>query len=112
MTGAEKVDWSSAITCGGSDEDDERTKRSGLAATMSRLLAARARIAWCIVGTAVYQVGFASPIQAKNLSALNPGVQKMLPPADSGASTPAISPCMWKSGMMLRPRSVREKATV
>ena len=45
-----------------------------------------------MVGTAVYQVGFASSIQAKNFSALKPGVQKTLPPRDSGASRPAISP--------------------
>ena len=47
-----------------------------------------------MVGTAVYQVGLASSIQAKNFSALNPGVQNTCEPADSGASTPAISPWM------------------
>ena len=45
-----------------------------------------------MVGTAVYQVGLASSICAKNFSALNPGVQKTPPPRDSGAATPAISP--------------------
>ncbi len=45
-----------------------------------------------MVGTAVYQVGLASSISAKNLSALNPGVQNTEPPRDSGAERPAISP--------------------
>ena len=45
-----------------------------------------------MVGTAVYQLGFESSIQAKNFSALNPGVQKMEPPSLRGASTAAISP--------------------
>ena len=62
-----------------------------------------------MVGTAVYQVGFASSIAAKNFSALNPGVQNTEPPRDSGASRPAISPWMWNSGMMLRPRSAAVK---
>ena len=80
-------------------------KRSAAAATASALRAARARIAWCMVGTAVYQVGFASPSQAKKRSALKPGVQKTLPPAASDESTAAISPWIWNSGMMLRQRS-------
>ena len=45
-----------------------------------------------MVGTAVYQVGFASSMSAKNLSTLNPGVQNTAPPRDSGAARPAISP--------------------
>ncbi len=59
-----------------------------------------------MVGTAVYQVGLQSSIQPKNFSALKPGVQKIWPPRDSGARMPAINPWMWKSGMMLRPRSL------
>src|SRR5690606_40591236 len=86
-------------------DDDERMKRNGLAAITALLFAARARIAWCIVGTAVYQVGCACSIHAKNFSALNPGVQHTWPPAESGASTPAISPWMWNSGMTFSPRS-------
>ena len=58
-----------------------------------------------MVGTAVYQVGLASPSHAKKRSALKPGVQNTLPPAASDASTAAIRPWMWKSGMMLRQRS-------
>ena len=45
------------MTCGGSEADDERMKRRLAAASASGLRAARARIAWCIVGTAVYQLG-------------------------------------------------------
>jgi hypothetical protein len=57
ITGHPKVASSWAITCGGSDADDDRTKRSGFLAMLSGLRSARVRIAWCIVGTAVYQVG-------------------------------------------------------
>ena len=53
----------------------------------------------------MYQVGAASSIQAKNLSASKPGVQQTCEPADSGARIPAISPWIWKSGMMFSPRS-------
>ena len=56
--------------------------------------------------------GRASSIQPKNFSALKPGVQKMPPPAASGASMPAIRPWMWNSGMMLRPRSAAVSASV
>ena len=65
-----------------------------------------------MVGTAVYQVGVASSIQPKNFSALKPGVQNTCEPADSGASTPAIRPWMWNSGMMFRPRSAGVNCSV
>ena len=65
-----------------------------------------------MVGTAVYQVGRASSIQPKNFSALNPGVQNTPPPRDSGARMPAISPWMWNSGMMFRPRSASVSSSV
>ena len=58
-----------------------------------------------MVGTAVSQVGAISSSQAKTRSALKPGVQITVLPAWSEAITPAISPWMWKSGMMLRQRS-------
>src|SRR6185437_4359810 len=58
-----------------------------------------------MVGTAVYQVGFTSSSQAKNLSALKPGVQWTLAPAASEDSVAAIRPWIWNSGMTLRQRS-------
>ena len=79
--------------------------RSRLAATISAFFGARSRMAWCIVGTAVYQVGLASPSHAKNLSALNPGVQHTVPPALSGASNAAMRPWMWNSGITQSPTS-------
>jgi hypothetical protein len=103
---------SSRITCGGIDDDDERRKRSGWRAITLAFFAARETMAWCIVGTAVYQVGFASSIQLKNFSALKPGVQNTCEPADSGASTPAMRPWMWNSGMMLSPQSAALKRSV
>ena len=82
-------------------------KRSRLRARCSRRCARRAaRIAWCMVGTAVYQVGCASSSQAKKRSALKPGRAE-----DRGRRRPArtsiaaIRPWMWNSGMMLRQRS-------
>src|SRR6185312_8299423 len=91
-SGARNTRSSSASTVGGIADDDERIKRSRLAATISGFFGARNNSAWCIVGTAVYHVGFASPSHAKNFSALNPGVQHTVPPAESGADSAAISP--------------------
>ena len=39
-------------------------------------------------------------------------MQKTRLPAASGASTPAISPWMWNSGMMFSPQSAGPKASV
>ena len=64
------------------------------------------------MGTAVYQVGRAAPSQAKKRSALKPGAQTTLPPAATVASTAAIRPWMWNSGMTLRQRSWRSRASV
>ena len=77
ISGAPKTRSISAITCGGMDDDDERMKRNGCAAITSALPDARPRMAWCMVGTAVYQLGLHSRIQAKKRKALKPGVQKI-----------------------------------
>ncbi len=79
--------------------------RSLLRATISPLRPARERIAWCMVGTAVIQVGFTASSQPKYFSPLNPGVQHTCAPARSEASVAAMRPWMWKSGMMLRQTS-------
>ena len=54
MTGALKVASSSAKTWGGKEDEDERMKRSGTLAMTSLLLFDRDKMAWCMVGTAVY----------------------------------------------------------
>ncbi len=72
----------------------------------------RIRMAWCMVGTAVYQVGATSVSHSPNLNALKPGVQHTAAPADSDAVTAAISPWMWNSGMMLRQVSAGPKPSV
>src|SRR5687767_10455616 len=64
-----------------------------------------------MVGTPVYHVGFTSASHPKNLSALNPVVQKTSPPADRGASKAAIRPWMWNSGMITRARSSSLRAS-
>src|SRR5690606_11716630 len=91
---------------------EERMKRSFSRATLSVLRGARARIAWCMVGTAVYQVGETSSVHWKNFRALKPGVQKTEAPADSDEVTAAMRPWMWKSGMMLRQRSAGVRRSV
>ncbi len=45
-----------------------------------------------MVGTAVYQVGFASSIPAKNFSALNPGVQNTAAAARQRRQQPGDQP--------------------
>ena len=67
------------------------------------------KIAWCMVGTAVYQVGLTSSICAKNFNALNPPVQWTSPPCDNGANMPAINPWIWNKGMTFKPRSLSVK---
>ena len=52
------------------------------------------------------------PSSAKNLSALKPGEQHTSAPADSGASSEAIKPWMWNSGMIDRLRSPGVSASV
>ena len=69
------------MTCAGSDADDERRKRRGTFLIVSAFREARARIVWCIVGTAVYQVGRASRIQPKNFIASKPGAHQTEAPA-------------------------------
>src|ERR1700722_15954282 len=64
-----------------------------------------------MVGTAVYQVGLASSISAKNFSALKPAVQNTAPPRESGADRPAISPWMWNKGITLSARSLAESSS-
>ena len=71
----------------GREEDEERIKRNCVLAMISRLRPARVRIVWCMVGTAVYQVGFTSASQAKNCNASKPGVQQTLAPAADGKPT-------------------------
>ena len=75
------VSSNSLITWGGNDDDEERINRKAEFITICLFLPALDRIAWCMVGTAVYQLGCVSSNQAKNFNALNPGVQKILAPA-------------------------------
>lgn len=92
-------------------------KKFVLAAALSALLGggeraarsassgARARIAWCIVGTAVYQVGRCSSSQRQKRAAWKPGVATTLAPAARDDRVAAIRPWMWNSGMTFRQRS-------
>ena len=66
---------------------------------------ARARTAWCIVGTAVYQVGSSSSSQSRNAAPRTPVRTDDAPAGESEASTAATSPWMWKSGITFRQRS-------
>ena len=71
------------------------TTGSAAAPNRPRLLAGlsrtRIRIAWCIVGTAVYQLGRTAPTQSANLNALNPGVQHTPGPRAATTTAPPRS---------------------
>jgi hypothetical protein len=112
MTGTPKVASSAVMTGGGSDAEELRTKRSRPAAMTSPKRGARSSSAWCMVGTAVYQVGRKSRSQVKNRNPLSPGVQTTDPPAATDASTAATRPWMWNSGMMLRQTSAGPSRSV
>ena len=73
--------------------------RSRAFATESGLREDRARMVWCIVGTAEYQEGATSSSHEKNLSALNPGVHTTSAPVESDESKGAMRPWMWNSGI-------------
>ena len=87
------------MTCGGNDDDDERMKRSGWRAMISRLWLARAEDRLMHGRHGRVPGGAASSIAAKNFRALNPGVQKIEPPRESGARKPAMRPWMWNRGI-------------
>ena len=77
---------------GGKEEDDERIKRNDILVIISSFRKALDRIAWCIVGTAVYQLGAASSNQLNTLKALKEGQQNTEPPAATEDNTAAINP--------------------
>jgi hypothetical protein len=64
------------MTGPGSEAEDERRNLRRAFSMISVLRPARDRIAWCMVGTAVYQVGSASRSQPKNRSASKPGAHQ------------------------------------
>src|SRR6266852_2119025 len=104
-TGQPNVRSSSSITLGASEAEDERISRNRALRSSSACREARERIAWCMVGTAVYQVGRTSSSQWKKRRALNGGEHHTWAPAESEDSTAAIRPWMWNSGMMFRQTS-------
>ena len=77
---------------GGKEEDDERMKRNDILVIISAFRKALDRIAWCIVGTAVYQLGEASSNQLYTFKALKEGQQNTEPPAATEDNTAAINP--------------------
>ena len=84
----------------GNAADDERTKRSAWPGTSAGLAERASRIAWCIVGTAVVQVGSSASSQSKNRTWWKPrrADDASLRPRATRAER-ATSPWMWKSGM-------------
>ena len=63
-----------------------------------------------MVGTAVYQVGWKASSHSKKRKALKSPGQAMAPPAERGASSPAMSPWIWKRGITSRQRSSEVRA--
>ena len=102
MTGQSNRLSSESRTEGGKAAEDERIRRSLLPATADGLRRARCRMAWCIVGTALYQVGRSSSTHLKNRIAWKPGLDATAAPAFRDESSPPIKPWIWNSGMMLR----------
>src|SRR5688572_1774548 len=98
------------MTVGGIEALEERRKRRGLRSITSFWRDARVSTSWCIVGTAVYQLGLHSSIQLKNLKASKPGDVTTDAPALREASIAAIRPWMWNSGMTFRQRSAGVRA--
>ena len=105
ITGAAKVASNAAATDGGNDAEDDRTNRRGARAMIAAWTGALSRIARCMVGTAVYQVGRQVSNHPKNSGARNPGVQTIYVPAVNEASAAATSPWMWNSGRASTRRS-------
>src|SRR2546426_9002073 len=64
-----------------------------------------------MVGTAEYQVGWNSAIQAKNSGAVKRGVHATLAPASSDGSTMPLRPCAWNRGMTFRQRSLAARSS-
>ena len=77
-----------------SEAEDDRTNRSWRSARTAACAAARSRIDWCTVGTAVYHVGVYARIQSNTRVATKPGVQTALAPPAMDAVSAAISPWM------------------
>jgi hypothetical protein len=63
-----------------------------VSAIISEFLLARVRITWCIVGTALYQVGENVLSHEKNFNALNPGEVKIVPPENNEESNKPTIP--------------------
>src|SRR2546426_820902 len=112
MTGALNALSSSRMTWGGSADDEERMNRNGERRMISAFVAVPARMAWCIVGTALYHVGRSTSSHSKNRAASNPGGQATLDPAVIEESTAPMSPWMWNNGMIERLRSFGFNASV
>ena len=61
------------------------------------------------MGTAVYQVGFASSKLEKKERALKPDEHQIEAPTDNEAETAAISPWMWKRGITFKHLSAEDR---
>jgi len=99
------------MTCGGSEAEEDRISRSRARETASALRGARARIAWCMVGTAVYQLGRAASSQPNTRSASKPGAHQIEAPAARLDEIAASRPWMWNSGIMFMQRSAGVSAS-
>ena len=90
--GTPNASSSPSMTEGGSAADEERISRSELRLIRAMYSSFSPRIAWCIVGTPVNQVGLNSSSPAKKTDALKPGVHTTLAPATTEESNAPINP--------------------
>ena len=87
IIGAPNTRSNSFITCDGSEAEEDRRNLNLFRSIISLFRWALAKIAWCIVGTAVNHEGEASSNHRKNFNASKPGVHHTDPPAAMDADT-------------------------
>ena len=92
ITGQWKVFSISFIVVEGKGAELDLINLNFVSAIIVEFLLALERIAWCIVGTALYQVGENTLSYEKNFKALNPGEVKILPPENKVESNKPTMP--------------------
>ena len=92
ITGQWKVFSTSCIVVDGKGAELDLINLNFVCAIISEFLFARERIAWCIVGTALYHVGENTLSHEKNFKALNPVEAKTFPPENKEESNKPTIP--------------------
>ena len=94
ITGTENAASRPAISLGASGDEQDRINRRLVRWIGLGRRVARARMAWCMVGTAVYQVGRKWSSHSMKFCAWKPGAHATEAPAASEERTAPTSPWM------------------